>query len=87
MLGWLRHWRKAQRLQVRHEEEARLQRIREEHDRLAMAHQERTILASLGFDLGNADQNWLRQAQLMKEHHDRLAVLERAVDALRNGEA
>ncbi len=87
MLDFLRHWREAQRLQVRREEEARLQRIREEHERLAMAHQERTILASLGFDLGNAEQNWLRQAQLLREHHDRLADLERAVDALRKGGA
>lgn len=87
MLDWARQWRKAQRLQVEREEEARLQRIREEHERLAMAHQERTILASLGFDLGNVSQCLLRQSQLLREHHDRIAELERAVEALRQGGA
>ena len=37
-----------------------------------MRNQERSILLSLGFDLMDGVQPWLRQAQLLREYMDRI---------------
>jgi hypothetical protein len=86
MLSWFKHRIDAARDVA--ETQARVAARVAERERLdqeqkrEMAHQERTILASLGFDLGNGEQNWLRQAQLMREHHDRLGALEAKVSEI-----
>lgn len=87
MLGWLRQWREGRRAEEKRRLNESLARIRLEHERMAKDREKRDLYHGLGFDLDDSEQCWLRQAQLMKEHHDRLAVLERAVDVLRKGEA
>ena len=82
MLGWLRQWRDRQLSEAQRQAEASVARIRADHERLAMDRQKRDLFYGLGFDLNDADQSWLRQAQLMREHHDKIAEMQARIERL-----
>jgi hypothetical protein len=87
MFGWLRQWREARKAEENLRIQEELDRIRLDQERKFKDREKRDLYYGLGFDLDDSEQCWLRQAQLLREHHDRLADLERTVDALRKGGA
>lgn len=83
MLKWWRERSRRQRAEAERRLEKHRANIRLMHDRVAqMDRQKRDLFHSLGFDLSDDSQSWLRQAQLMREHHDRIAEMEARIERL-----
>lgn len=79
MFRWMRR-RKVEVIAQDHERVARLQRDRERQAQ--MEREKRDLFHGLGFDLSDDSQSWLRQAQLMREHHDKIAEMQARIERL-----
>jgi len=48
----------------------------EANRRARMINKQRELMAELGFDPGDDEQNWLRLHEILKDHEDRISELE-----------
>lgn len=67
---WLTKYKAAKAENARAAAEAEARAKREEQRREEMRRQETTLLYGLGFDPSDAQQSWLRLAQLLREFKD-----------------
>lgn len=79
MFGWM----KRRTVTIIAQDTARIEHMRQEREKQqAMDRERRDLFYSLGFDLSDDSQSWLRQAQLMKQFDDDIRDLRDRVSQL-----